>query len=473
MREKFLLLFVCLVLVLPVAAINYQYNPISVITPVPTVTPTTTLGYRSYPIALATPTPTPTPTGPWTEINANAPWSPRAFFSSLVMSDGSIVIMGGGSNDVWRSTDAGATWSEITENAPWSARNRFDSVALPDGSIVLMGGWTGSNFLNDVWWSQDYGASWTQMTANAEWSPRGDFSSLVMPDGSILLIGGTNINVLSSNPDTNYNDVWRSVDNGIRWIQVTSNAEWSPRSYPSVGLMPDGSILLMGGLGNSGIGLNDVWSSTDEGATWKLVTPDAGWPGRYGQSMVVMPDGSIVIIGGLSYIPPYNRTVLLNDVWRSTDGGKTWTEITANAAWSPRYGQSSLAMPDGSIVLMGGSNIANHFNDVWRGELPNPLFSEVPVAAQIPLATSTPNPATTTPMMNSTVVPVTTTMVSDIITASETISPSTSGSLSVPVTQRNSTNATANQVPTNTPGFGIISGVGAIAAILAIRKWTR
>src|SRR5208283_539539 len=465
MRGKFLLLFVSLVLVLPVVAINYQYNPISVITPVPTVTTTTTLGYRSYPIALVTPTPTPTPTGPWTEINADAPWSPRAFFSCLEMPDGSIVIMGGGSNDVWRSTDAGATWSEITENAPWQARNRFDSVALPDGSIVLMGGWTGSNFLNDVWWAQDKGASWTQMTSNADWSPRGDFSSVVLPDGSILLIGGTNINVLSSNPDTNYNDVWRSVDNGIRWTQVTSNAEWGPRSYPSVGLLPDGTIVLMGGLGNSGIGLNDVWSSSDEGATWKLVTPDAGWPGRYGQSMAVMPDGSIVIMGGLSYIPPYNSTVLLNDVWRSTDGGKTWTELTANAAWSQRYGQSSLAMPDGSIVLMGGSNIGNHFNDVWRGELPNPLISQVPVAAQIPLATGT-----TTSMMNSTVVPVTTTMIPDIITSSTTVS-----SPVMATTQRNSTNAIPNQMPseTVTPGFGMISGIGAITTILAIRRYSR
>ena len=56
--------------------------------------------------------------------------------------------------------------------------------------------------------------------------------------------------------------------------------------------MPDGSIVLMGGfalekINNSlrFVDVNDVWRSTDNGATWALVTADArlvpkGWPGE-------------------------------------------------------------------------------------------------------------------------------------------------------------------------------------------------
>jgi hypothetical protein len=383
--------------------------------------------------------------------------------------DGSIILMGGGHNDVWRSKDSGTTWSEVTESAPWASRNRFSSVAQPDGSIVLMGGWTGSTFLNDVWWSPDNGASWTQMTANADWSPRGDFCSLLMPDGSILLMGGDNINPLSSNPDTNYNDVWRSVDNGIRWTLVTSNAEWPPRSHFSAGVMPDGSIVLMGGLGNSGSPMNDVWRSTDEGATWKLVTPDAGWPARYGESSVVMPDGSIVIMGGLN-------GNLFNDVWRSTDDGTTWTELSANAAWSARYGQASVVMPDKNIVLMGGSDIGNIYNDVWQGVLPISKIPDTSVGFQIPVVTSTTDPENTLPASNNSAVSVTTTAVPEIMPASTmaaTVDPS--ATVSETVTPDISTNVTANLVPseTITPGFGIISGVGAITVILVIRKRVR
>jgi PKD repeat protein len=58
-----------------------------------------------------------------------------------------------------------------------------------------------------------------------------------------------------------------------------------------------------------------------------------------------------------------------NDTWRSMDNGATWTQMTASAGWTGRYAHSSVAMPDGSIVLMGGVVNTQPFtykNDVWR-----------------------------------------------------------------------------------------------------------
>ena len=49
-------------------------------------------------------------------MNASAGWTPRTGASSVALPDGSIVVMGGNrqdngySNDIWRSTDQGATW---------------------------------------------------------------------------------------------------------------------------------------------------------------------------------------------------------------------------------------------------------------------------------------------------------------------------------------------------------------------------
>ena len=70
-----------------------------------------------------------------------------------------------------------------------------------------------------------------------------------------------------------------------------------------------------------------------------------------------MPDGSIVLIGGTSGY---------GEVWRSTDMGATWTQMTANAGWTTRWAHSTVAMPDGSIVLTGGGNGGTGTNDVWR-----------------------------------------------------------------------------------------------------------
>jgi hypothetical protein len=272
------------------------------------------------------------------------------------MPDGSIVIMGGTPyyNDVWRSTDKGATWTQMTASAHWEDRYFFGSVVLPDGSIVIMGGTNAANNgLNDVWRSTDEGATWTQMTSDANWGKRYEFNTVALPDGSIVIMGGTNSGSWGGN------DVWRSTDKGATWTEMTASAGWSRRLGQSSVVLPDGSIVIMGGTNSGSWGGNDVWRSTDKGATWTEMTASAGWVPRSGQRSVVMPDGSIVLMGGVGH----------NDVWRSTDKGATWTQITASAQWSARNDFGCVIMPDGSIVIMGGMGGMEGemgLKDVWR-----------------------------------------------------------------------------------------------------------
>ncbi len=288
---------------------------------------------------------------PWTQVNASAGWSIREDHSSVVMKDGSIVLMGGnregiiGQNDVWRSTDNGVTWTLVNASAGWSPRGGHTSLAMPDGSIVLMGGGT-----NDVWRSSDSGSTWTLVNASAGWSPRSGHTSVVMPDSSIVLMGGQPQNSHGTN------DVWRSTDNGATWTQITANAEWSPRTYHTSVAMPDGSIVLMGGGWLPGS--NDVWRSTDNGATWNLVNESAEWSPRTGHTSVAMPDGSIVLTGGRNF------NDFKKDTWRSTDNGETWTLINVGMG---RWLQTGVVETDGSIVMMGGIDYGiGRRNDVCR-----------------------------------------------------------------------------------------------------------
>ena len=303
-------------------------------------------------------------TAPWTQLNTSAGWTRRTEHSSVAMPDGSIVLMGGITpsggymNDVWRSTDNGATWMLVNASAGWIERVRHSSVAMPDGSIVLMGGWWYSdNQANDVWRSTDNGATWMLVNASAGWTARESHTSVAMPDGSIVLMGGFD------NFDGWKNDVWRSTDNGATWTLVNASAGWTPREYHSSVAMPDGSIMLMGGIDyNLPTYKNDVWGSTDNGATWIQKTASAEWLERGGHTSVAMPDGSIVLMGGITPSGGY-----MNDVWRSTDNGATWMLVNASAGWIGRWSHTSVAMPDGSIVLMGGLYGGSiFFNDTWR-----------------------------------------------------------------------------------------------------------
>jgi hypothetical protein len=314
----------------------------------------------------------------------------------------------GPTDRAWVSGDEVLTgpWTLVTASAAWKGRSGHSSVVMPDGSILLMGGfyWSnadGSNNMNDVWRSTDGGKGWTQMAAPAAWSARSGHSSVVLPDGSIVLMGGFDsgyrndvwvsvdggaswaplpnppwsarhchtsvvlpnghILLMGGGDDAGYkNDVWRSVDGGASWTQLPA-APWSARLGHTSLALPNEHILLMGGIDDNGASKNDVWRSVDGGSTWTQV-PISGtwWTPRRLPSSVVLPDGRIVLMGG------GGGWDYENDVWVSADEGQHWSQVTANAAWSKRMGHTSLVLPDGSIVLMGGLYAIDYKNDVWR-----------------------------------------------------------------------------------------------------------
>jgi len=311
-------------------------------------------------------------TAPWTEVNVSSGWSGRQAHTSVMEPGGSIILMGGYDggykNDTWRSMDNGATWTLVNASSGWSARADHTSVSMPDGSIVLMGGW-GSGYKNDTWQSTDYGATWTRVNESSGWSVRESHSSVSMPDGSIVLMGGYN-------GGNNYlNDTWRSKDNGATWTLVNASSGWSARADHTSVSMPDGSIVLITGVGSDRV-KNDTWRSKDNGATWIQMNASAGDSARFVHSSVAMPDGSIVLMGG------YDSGGFPNeDTWRSTDNGATWTLVNTSAGCMARGSHSSVAMPDGSIVLMGG-RVRELMNDTWR-------FQPAGASAQSPSHTYT------------------------------------------------------------------------------------
>jgi hypothetical protein len=318
----------------------------------------------------------------WVKMNSDPDWPTQFWHCSVALWDGSIVVMGGqggeGAADaVWRSPDHGITWTRMISPAPWKERSGQSCVALPDGSIVLMSG----NGQNDVWRSTDSGATWSEMTEHANWSPRNFPSSVAMPDGSILLLGG---NV--DNQGNRWNDVWRSTDKGATWTQVTAHAGWSARDFRSAVALPDGSVVVMGGNGFS----NDVWRSTDYGASWTRMTEDAGWTYRIGQTAVALQGGSILLMGGDDF------SNLKNDTWISNDEGATWGLVNQSCGWEAREFATSVVTHDGSVVLIGGEGKKSMKNDVWVF-----LQSGQPVPTKQP----TPAPTTIIPTPRITAIP--------------------------------------------------------------------
>ena len=144
---------------------------------------------------------------------------------------------------------------------------------------------------------------------------------------------------------------------GATWTQQTSLYPFTSGSGHSLVALPGGDIIVMGGMW--GTPLNEVWRSADKGQTWTAQTTAARWTARERSSAVAMPYESIILMGGNLYWGGNNYA---NDVWRSTDKGVSWTLVNASAGWSKRHSSSSVVLPDGSIILTGGY----YNNDVWR-----------------------------------------------------------------------------------------------------------
>mmetsp|Transcript_102866 Transcript_102866/g.331877 ORF Transcript_102866/g.331877 Transcript_102866/m.331877 type:complete len:445 (-) Transcript_102866:343-1677(-) len=329
----------------------------------------------------------------WSCQAEEAPWPARSRFGATALPGGAVLLLGGlvgPRNDVWRSADGGVAWERLAYTAPWSARWGPGLAALSSGAVALLGGISSDGQdLNDVWLSEDQGSSWQRVTEEAPWQPRVGHGVVALPKGALLLMGGMGAK------EGQLNDVWRSDDGAANWERLHAEAPWCRRCWFGAAALSDGTVLLLGGLGTGNQLLNDVWRSADGGSTWECLTAEAPWPPRRGHGMVALPSGALLVLGGLA------SGASLSDVWRSSDGGTGWEQLEEAAAWSARIDPGVVALPNGAVLLLGGQDraIDSNRNDIWRADpvgVPPACESESFVCVPAPaLKTMLGDPATT------------------------------------------------------------------------------
>jgi PKD repeat protein len=319
----------------------------------------------------------------YVQMNGSSGWEARSEFATVTLNDGSILLMGGFNysgypkRDVWRSTNNGVSWILVNSSPGWADRGSFEAVVLQNGTVVIMGGSGNSGALNDIWWSSNNGTTWKRIASHAEWPEKYKFRAVIFPDDSIVIAGGQNDTL--SYPDMMLNDVWRSTNAGKNWTCLNTSAGWDPRIGHGLVRLPNNNIVLTGGV-NFVISypyFSDVWKSSDFGATWAEINSSPGWEGRDFHNMVTMPDASIILMGGISRSGPATYTYH-NDTWQSRDNGTTWQQVNSTAQWPARYGAGAVLIPNGSIVIMGGYRASTPTNDTWMFS-PSNATSQNPV----------------------------------------------------------------------------------------------
>ena len=244
-----------------------------------------------------------------------------------VAGEPNLFYFGGTGGGVWRSTDGGRTWGNISDGYFGGSVGSIE-IAPSDHNVIYAGGGEETVRGNvssgsGLWKSTDAGLSWTAMGLS---NSRHITRIRVHPGNPDLVYAAVLGDLYKASPERG---VYRSQDGGRSWERVLFVNEEvgavdlcmdpnNPRIlYASTWRVRRTPYSLSSGGAGSGL-----WKSADGGNTWTELTRNEGLPQK----------DTLGIIGvAVSYANSQRVWAIVEaengGVFRSDDGGKKWTKL--------------------------------------------------------------------------------------------------------------------------------------------------
>lgn len=262
-----------------------------------------------------------------------------------------IVLAGGVSGGVWRTTDGGDNWNLVTDPSeissvtyiaqdprPGFTNNWYFVTGEFTGNSASARGGAGFYFGNGVWKSTDNGTTWTQISStdqsdNYAFNSSFDYISKVMvsPATGDIFIASNGVGILRSTDSQNFDVVLGGL---------------GEHSWSDFDIASNGDIVAVISEETSGATpSNDpgVYVSSDDGASWDGVTPSF-FPSTHQRSVISLAPSSpneVYVLTNVNGTPELSY-IDLDDAVNNEDR-------TANL---PDYGE-----PVGGFNLQGGYNM--------------------------------------------------------------------------------------------------------------------
>ena len=221
-------------------------------------------------------------------------------------------------------------------------------------------------FMSEMWKSGDGGLTFTKIIDPMPFTIETDSPVLVV-NGKLLAIPGTGA---ASDPDSG---VWE-FDPGLEtWSQIHA-AAWGPRSVP-VAAQVQGAIYLYGGFDKSTANvpaeesypnwtsLNDMWRSLDGGVSWTQVVADMPCQPRIWPNLIAFQD-RLYLMAGYDNLYPGGRN--FTDLWVSDDG-LAWSRVEVEEEYVERHAAVAYSF-NGRLHLATGNANPNGITmaDIWQ-----------------------------------------------------------------------------------------------------------
>lgn len=269
-----------------------------------------------------------------------------------VFADGRVLVIGGDSIEgALRSVES---WDTAAGGPPdfryagklAVARAGHTATVLPGGGVLVVGGGHGAGARTaelrkpeGTWDARETETQgWSLAGALAD--NRGLHTASLLPDGRVLVVGGIgdgNRGLASAEIWTPRSRTWRSVGR-------LHQARWNHAAV----VLADGRVLVVGGWrsssaqGTEALDSTEVWDPKTE--RWSLT---GALPAATAQlTASLLPDGRVLAAGGKAEAGPADG----NPIWDPKDG--RWSKD--GAAGLSSYDHTASLLADGRIVAMGG-----------------------------------------------------------------------------------------------------------------------
>ena len=227
------------------------------------------------------------------------------------------------------------------------------AIVLPDGRVVVMAGETTCEGCTaDIPEIYDPAANtWTQLSAAALSLP--EYPHLyVLADGRILVIGSFEAAIPTSVLDLN-SLRWTVVDPTV--LDGQSSAMYLPGKFVKSGTSATSDPPFVAAAATT-----YVLDMNQPNPAWRQTAPMT-FPRAY-HNMVLLPDGTVLTVGGGKVTDPFDQSqsVFAAELWSPTT--ETWTTMASMV--TPRlYHQTALLLPDGRVVVAGSGRFGGSAED--------------------------------------------------------------------------------------------------------------